>query len=69
MAQHEILGRRQEQRFAEDHRAINRLLFGMDWRVIVRLRRFRGIKSTYVLCTPFQLRLLFPQAALSDGGP
>ena len=21
------------------------------------------------LCTPFQLRLLFPQAALSDGGP
>ena len=46
MAQHEILGRRQEQRFAEDHRAINRLLFGMDWRVIVRLRRFRGIKST-----------------------
>ena len=57
VAQHEILGRRQERRFAKDYRAINRdfrglvqkrLLFGMDWHVIVRLRRFRGFKSTYV---------------------
>ena len=57
VAHHEILGCRQERRFAKDYRAINRdfrglvqkrLLFGMDWHVIVRLRRFRRFKSTYV---------------------
>jgi predicted TIM-barrel fold metal-dependent hydrolase len=57
VAHHEILGCRQERRFAADYRAINRdfrglvqkrLLFGMDWHVIVRLRRFTRFKSTYV---------------------
>ncbi len=57
VAHHEILGRRQERRFSADYRAIDRdfpglvqkrLLFGMDWHVIVRLKHFRRFKDTYV---------------------
>jgi predicted TIM-barrel fold metal-dependent hydrolase len=57
VAHHEILGRRQERRFAADYHAINRdfrgllqkrLLFGMDWHVIVRLRGYTRFKPTYV---------------------
>jgi predicted TIM-barrel fold metal-dependent hydrolase len=57
VAHHEILGCRQERRFATDYRAIDqdfpglvqkRLLFGMDWHVIVRLPLFRRFKSTYM---------------------
>jgi hypothetical protein len=57
VAQHEIIGRRRERWFAADYRAIDRdfpglmqkrLLFGMDWHVIVRVRRYRRFKWTYV---------------------
>ncbi len=57
VAQHEILEHRQQRRFGADYHHINRdfpglvqqrLLFGMDWHVIVRVKHYRRFREAYV---------------------